>query len=192
MRVFISAFCVAGLLGVGAWKLGQSHPEIVRARSRGDLARVDCAGLSFLSPGTLTPSKPGAVPANVDWQKTFACHSLHLTVLASEVCYKARLAPTVHTAAISALSGLSRQSATPKPADAQVAPAPLPGRGGARPPAPGARLRKPQKTVGCVLANPSTFWTLQVLSDPHDPAAEANALRILESIQVESPSPEAP
>jgi hypothetical protein len=183
MRVVISFFCVASVLGVGAWKFFQTHPEIVRARSGGELARVECAGLSFLSPGRLTPSKSGAVPANVERQQTFACHSFDLTLLASEVSYKAKSAPTVHTAAISALSGHSRQAATEKPVDAQVAPASIAGLDGARFSAAFARARRPQKTVGWVLANHSTFWTLQVIFDPQDKAAEANALRILDSIQ---------
>jgi len=183
MRVVISVFCVASVLGVGAWKLFQSHPEVVQGRGS-ELARVECAGFSFLAPGKLTPAKPGASPANVERQQQFACHSLHLTLLVSEVNYKAKSAPTVHTAAINALSGLSRQAATEKPADAQIAPASIAELDGARFSATLTRSRRLQKTLGCVLATRSTFWTLQLLFDPQNKAAEANAQRILESIQL--------
>jgi len=188
MRVVISVFCAAVLLGVGVWNILQTHPLIVHARSGNELTRVVCAGFSFLSPGPLTLSKPGAVPANVERQQLFAFHSHPLTLLASEVSYKAKFAPTAPTAAISALSGLVRQAGTEKPADAQIAPVSIAGLDGARFSATFARARKPHKTVGCVLANRSTFWTLQVVFDPQNRAAEANALRILESIQTASPS----
>ena len=186
MRVVIGAFVVASVVGVGAWKLLQFHPQFVQARGGDELARVECAGLSFLSPSPLTPAKPGAVPANVEWQQSFESHSPFLTLLASEVTYKAKSAPTVPTAAISALSGLSRSPAGEKPADALIAPTTIAGLDGARFSATLARSPKPQKTVGCVLLTRTTFWTLQIVFDPQNNAAEANALRILESIQTGS------
>jgi hypothetical protein len=189
MRVFIGAFFVAIVLGVGAWKLIQTHPQFVHARAEEGLTRVECGGLSFLSPEQLTPAKPGAVPANVERQQTFACHSQNLTVLASVICYKAKLAPNAHTAAISVLANLARPAGGEKPADTVIAPTSILGLDGARFSATLARTRKPMKAVGCVLTSRLTYWTLQVVFDPQNKEAETNALRILESIQSASQRP---
>ncbi len=185
MRVVTGLLCAVGVLGVVTGILAVRHSTIGHAREGdGGWARVECAGLSFLSRDKLTPLKSNALPANVDELRAFSCASAKLTVFASETLYRPKAAPAVHAAASPALSALSRLIGANKPTEIQIAPTTLDGVDGVRFTATLLRSGRPWKAEGRILAHRTTFWTLQVAYDPRDQSSATNAARILASVQL--------